>query len=141
MRMNKQSTKQLIELLKELHLPIFREYHQEFAQKAIANELAYEEYLYELAQRECEVRRANKIARLVKASKLPLEKTLQTFELKRFRLRYADRSRCLPGEVLLIAVKTYWRSANREVVRRICSVEYVMSLQGREERFTLVRAT
>jgi DNA replication protein DnaC len=82
MRMNKQ----LIELLKELHLPMFREYHQEFAQKAIAEELGYEEYLYELAQRECEVRRANKIERLVKASKLPLEKTLQTFELNRLPL-------------------------------------------------------
>jgi DNA replication protein DnaC len=81
--MNKQRQKQLIELLKELHLPMFREYYQEFAQKAMADELGYEAYLYELAQRECEVRRANKIARLVKASKLPLEKTLQTFELKR----------------------------------------------------------
>jgi len=29
--MNKQRHKQLIELLKELHLPMFREYHQEFA--------------------------------------------------------------------------------------------------------------
>ncbi len=83
MRMNKQ----LIELLKELHLPMFREYHQEFAQRAIADELGYEEYLYELAQRECEVRRINKIARLVKASKLPLEKTLQTFEIKRLPLK------------------------------------------------------
>jgi len=71
MRMNKKQHKQLIELLKELHLPMFREYHQEFAQAAIANELGYEEYLYELAQRECELRRANKIVRLVKASKLP----------------------------------------------------------------------
>ena len=78
--------KQLIELLKELHLPMFREYHQEFAQKAIADELGYEEYLYELAQRECEIRRANKIARLVKMSKLPLEKTLQMFELTRLPL-------------------------------------------------------
>ena len=78
--------KQLIELLKELHLPMFREYYQEFAQKAIADELGYEEYLYELAQRECEIRRANKIARLVKMSKLPLEKTLQMFELTRLPL-------------------------------------------------------
>jgi len=31
---------------------MFREYHQEFAQMAIADELGYEEYLYELAQRE-----------------------------------------------------------------------------------------
>lgn len=86
MRMNKQQHKELIELLKELHLPMFREYHEEFAQRAIADELGYEEYLYELAQRECEVRRANKIARLVKASKLPLEKTLETFELNRLPL-------------------------------------------------------
>jgi DNA replication protein DnaC len=85
--MNKKQHKQLNELLKELHLPMFREYHQEFAQRAIADELGYEEYLYELAQRECEVRRANKIARLVKMSKLPLEKTLQTFELKRLPLK------------------------------------------------------
>ena len=79
-------SKQLIELLKELHLPMFREYHHQFAQTAIANELSYQEYLYELAQRECEVRRANKIQRLIKASKLPLEKTLQTFEFKRLPL-------------------------------------------------------
>ena len=85
--MKKQQHKQLVDLLKELHLPMFREYYQQFAQKAIANELGYEEYLYELAIRECEVRRANKIVRLVKASKLPLEKTLQTFELKRLPLK------------------------------------------------------
>lgn len=95
MHMNKQRQKQLIELLKELHLPMFREYHQEFAQKAIADELGYEEYLYELAQRECEVRRANKIARLVKESKLPLEKTLQTFELKRLPLKIRRQAKVL----------------------------------------------
>jgi DNA replication protein DnaC len=91
--MNKRQ--QLIELLKELHLPMFREYHQEFAQKATADELSYEAYLYELAQRECEVRRANKIDRLVKASKLPLEKTLQTFELKRLPLKIRRQAKVL----------------------------------------------
>jgi DNA replication protein DnaC len=85
MRKNRQQ--KLIALLKELHLPMFREYYQEFAQHATANELGYEEYLYELAVRECEVRQANKIARLVKASKLPLEKTLATFDLKRLPLK------------------------------------------------------
>jgi DNA replication protein DnaC len=84
--MNQQQSQRLIELLKELHLPMFREYHQEFAQRAIADELGYEEYLYELALRECEVRRANKIDRLVKLSRLPLEKTLQTFEMERLPL-------------------------------------------------------
>jgi DNA replication protein DnaC len=93
--MNTQQHQQLIELLKELHLPMFREYHQEFAQRAIADELGYEEYLYELAQRECEVRRANKIERLVKVSKLPLEKTLQTFEMERLPLGIRRQIRVL----------------------------------------------
>lgn len=92
---NKQQNKQLIELLKELHLPMFREYHQEFAQKAMSDELGFEEYLYELAQMECEVRRANKIARLVKMSKLPLEKTLQTFELNRMPLKIRRQAKVL----------------------------------------------
>ncbi|NLH17305.1 MAG: hypothetical protein GX455_12060 [Phycisphaerae bacterium] len=100
--MNKQQHQQLIELLKELHLPMFREYHQEFAQKAIADELGYEEYLYELAQRECEVRRANKIDRLIKTSKLPLEKTLQTFELERMPLKIRRQIKVLSeGSFLL----------------------------------------
>jgi DNA replication protein DnaC len=93
--MNQQPPQQLIELLKELHLPMFREYHQEFAQRAIADELGYEEYLYELAQRECEVRRANKIERLVKVSKLPLEKTLQTFEMERLPLGIRRQTKVL----------------------------------------------
>ena len=51
--------KQLTELLKELHLPMFREYHVEYAVKAINEGLSYEQYLFELAHIECEVRRAN----------------------------------------------------------------------------------
>ncbi len=95
MRMNKQPHQALIELLKELHLPMFREYYQIFAQRSIADELGYEEYLYELALRECEVRRANKIERLVKVSKLPLEKTLQTFEMERLPLGIRRQTKVL----------------------------------------------
>ena len=52
--MNKQHHEQLIKLLKELHLPMFREYHQEFAQKAMADELGLNKHvslLYGLEQR------------------------------------------------------------------------------------------
>jgi hypothetical protein len=87
--------KQLINLLKELHLPMFREYYAEFAQKALAEGMGYAQYLFELAQRECEVRRANKIARLVKASKLPMEKTLDNFDLKRMPLKIRQQLKIL----------------------------------------------
>jgi DNA replication protein DnaC len=57
--------------------------------------LSYEQYLFELAQIECEVRRANKIVRLVKASKLPMEKTLENFDLKRLPLRIRQQTKIL----------------------------------------------
>ena len=38
------------DLLKELHLPMFREYHTEYAVKAMSEGLNYEQYLHELAQ-------------------------------------------------------------------------------------------
>ena len=86
---------QLANLLKELHLPMFREYYAEFAHKAIAEDMGYSQYLLELAQRECEVRRANKILRLVKASKLPMEKTMANFELKRMPLKIRQQVKIL----------------------------------------------
>jgi DNA replication protein DnaC len=93
--MKRNLRKQLIELLKELHLPMFREYHVDYALKAMNESLSYEQYLFELAQIECEVRRANKILRLVKASKLPLEKTLENFDLKRLPLRIRQQTKIL----------------------------------------------
>jgi DNA replication protein DnaC len=93
--MKRNLRKQLIELLKELHLPMFREYHAEYAHKAMKESLSYEQYLFELAQIECEVRRANKIIRLVKASKLPMEKTLENFDLKRLPLRIRQQTKIL----------------------------------------------
>jgi DNA replication protein DnaC len=93
--MKKNLRKQLTELLKELHLPMFRQYHAEYAVKAMNEGLSYEQYLHELAQIECDVRRANKIVRLVKASRLPMEKTLENFDLKRLPLRIRQQVKIL----------------------------------------------
>ena len=87
--------RQLMDLLKELHLPTFREYYAECAQQALQEGLSYEQYLLELAQRECEIRRINKIARLVKASQLPMEKTLENFDLKRLPLKLRQQVKIL----------------------------------------------
>ena len=93
--MKRNLRKKLTELLKELHLPMFREYHAEYAVKAMNEGLSYEQYLFELAQIECDVRRANKIVRLIKASKLPMEKTLENFDLKRLPLRIRQQVKIL----------------------------------------------
>jgi len=93
--MNQNVHQQLTELLKELHLPAIREYYAECSRRAVQEELSYEQYLLELAQRECEARRTNKIARLVKTSGLPLEKTLANFDLKRMPLKIRQQVKIL----------------------------------------------
>src|ERR1700674_5162420 len=73
----------LLEDLKELHLPAMRECFEETARRAEKETLSYEQYLLELAERECEARQRNRIAKLLRESGLPREKTLANFELKR----------------------------------------------------------
>jgi len=73
----------LDKLLKGLHLPTVRQYYRECADKALEEGLSYEQYLFELVERECEVRYHNKIARNLRNSRLPLEKNLDGFELGR----------------------------------------------------------
>jgi len=73
----------LTDCLKELHLPTVRECYNEQADLARRESLSYEQYLLELVEREREVRKQNRINRLLRESKLPAEKTLVTFDRKR----------------------------------------------------------
>jgi len=69
--------------LKKLYLSGILKYYQELTQVAEKETMRYEEYLLELLLRECEVRYNNRIARLLRESKLPLEKNFDNFNLKR----------------------------------------------------------
>ena len=73
----------LTQCLKELHLPAVRECYAEQAGTARQGSYSYEQYLLELMECECETRRQNRIGRFLKESKLPLEKTLESFDQKR----------------------------------------------------------
>ncbi len=75
--------KRLEEYLRELHLPTVREHFEEVARNAQQEELSYERFLLELVELESQVRRENRIQRWVRQSKLPAEKDLASFELKR----------------------------------------------------------
>ncbi len=83
MQVNKKIASELTGCLKQLHLPTMRECYLEQADMARQESLSYEAYLLELVEREREVRWQNRIARLTKGSKLPLEKTLESFDRKR----------------------------------------------------------
>src|SRR5437899_5686368 len=69
--------------LRELHLPAVRAQYEEVARQASAEAWSYPDYLRELLARECQQRRQNRIGRLLKDSRLPLEKEWATFDLKR----------------------------------------------------------
>ena len=85
----------LNEHLRELHLPTIRNCYEDKARQAERETLGYEQYLFEVAELECQARRENRIARLLQASKLPLEKTLDNFDLKRLPPKAARQVRTL----------------------------------------------
>ena len=87
--------RELNEHLRELCLPAIRRCFEEKARQAERETLGYEHYLLELVERECQERRANRIARLLQASKLPLEKTLQSFDMKRLPVKAARQVKAL----------------------------------------------
>jgi len=74
---------QLNSVLRELHLPTIRQCYEEQAELARRESLSHEHYLLELGQRELEARRQNRVARLLRESKLPLEKSWKAFDRQR----------------------------------------------------------
>jgi DNA replication protein DnaC len=81
--------------LRELHLPAVRECYIEQADLARRESLGYEHYLFEVLEREMEVRRQNRIERLLRQSRLPLEKDLASFDLKRLPRKLAQQVKTL----------------------------------------------
>lgn len=87
--------KELSEYLRELHLPAMLRSFEEKARQAERESLGYEQYLLDLVERECQERREHRITRLLQASKLPLEKTLDNFDLKRLPQKAARQVKAL----------------------------------------------
>lgn len=87
--------------LKELHLPTVREVYDEAARMAEREHMSFEQYLLHVIERECEVRRTNRIGRLLRDSGLPLEKTFDTFDRDRLpRAQNAQLTSILDGSFL-----------------------------------------
>lgn len=71
------------ECLKSLRLPAVKDCFQELADQARAQRYTYEQYLAEVLEQEREERRRHRIERYLRASKLPLEKNLDSFDRSR----------------------------------------------------------
>ncbi|WP_315851662.1 IS21-like element helper ATPase IstB [Aureliella helgolandensis] len=94
--MKAKDTKELLtDQLRELRLPEFRENYEPVARRAEQQSLSYEQYLQELASLECQTRQTNRIESALRKSRLPLEKTLESFDLKRLPTKVSRQVRSL----------------------------------------------
>lgn len=82
--MRTNTTGDLNTTLKDLHLPTVKRMYSDEARVAEKESLSYEEYLLVLMENERETRWNNRIKRLLKSSKLPLEKSIDNLDRTRF---------------------------------------------------------
>jgi len=129
---------ELTQHLRDLHLPTIRECYTEQADKARKEELAYERYLLELTRREGEVRRDNRIARLLRESRLPLEKNLATFDRKRLPHRISQQVQVLLDGSFLDRHENVLAFGNpgSGKTHLLCAIGQELIQQGRRVLFT-----
>lgn len=75
---------ELLAMLRTLKLPAIASLYQELALKAAKAHLTHEAFLYELLRAECLQRDEHRVARLLRLSGLPPDKTFGTLQLERF---------------------------------------------------------
>jgi DNA replication protein DnaC len=88
-------TAQLDDCLKELRLPSVRACYPELVEQATQESLGYERFLFELMDREREGRWQRRIERLLRDSRLPLEKSLEAFDMKRLPAKLRQQVKSL----------------------------------------------
>jgi DNA replication protein DnaC len=93
--MSQDKTAALTRCLQELRLAAVRTQYEAVVRQATAESWGYPDFLLELLQRECQQRQHNRIERLLKASKLALEKSWSALDLKRLPTKVAQQLRSL----------------------------------------------
>ena len=124
--------------LKELHLPAIRQCWQHEADIARKESLTYEQYLFELAERECEARKNAKITRLIRESRLPLEKTLKTFDRKRLSIKQNAQIDILLEGFILERTENVLAFGNPGTGKThiLCAIAFELVQKGRSILFT-----
>lgn len=99
--MSKEATATLMRCLQELRLTTVRSQYEEVARQATAESWSYTAFLTELLERERQQRQHQRIERLLKSSRLPLEKNWASLDLKRFPTKVTQQLRgLLSGDFL-----------------------------------------
>jgi DNA replication protein DnaC len=128
----------LLKNLTELHLPAMRACFEESARRAEQETLSYEQYLLELTERECEARDRNRIARLLKESSLPQEKTMANFDLKRLPVKVSRQLKVLLDGGFLDRKENLLLFGNPGAGKShlLCALAHELVAQGRRMKYT-----
>jgi DNA replication protein DnaC len=135
---NGQLKSELTEMLCELRLPTVRAEFEEMARAAENQSLSFEQYLVELIRRECEDRRTNRITRLLRQSKIPTEKTLGAFEMKRIPQKVNRQVKALLGGDFLDRAENVlvFGQSGTGKTHLLCALGQELIRQGRKVQFT-----
>ncbi len=95
MKKTEVTRKKISEYLKELRLPGIRKYWEELIRISTKESMSYEEFLLGLLEREHTLRHTRRIGRFLKESRLPLDKNMDNFNLKRFPMKVNQQVKAL----------------------------------------------
>lgn len=127
-----------LKCLKELHLPTVRACYEEQADLARKENITYEYYLAEVMEREREVRNHNRVQRMFRASNLPLEKNLDTFEMKRLSSKLKTQVKALMEGSFVRRSENLLAFGNpgSGKTHLLCAIGQELIQQGRKVLFT-----
>jgi len=128
----------LTRCLKELHLPTVRACYEEQADQARKEDITYEYFLAEVMEREREVRSHNRIQRMLRESKLPLEKSLDAFEMARLSSKLAAQVKALVDGFFVERSENILAFGNpgSGKTHLLCAIGHELILQGRRVLFS-----
>jgi len=128
----------LTRCLKELHLPTVRACYEEQADQARQEDITYEYFLAEVMEREREVRSHNRIQRMLRESKLPLEKSLDAFEMARLSSKLAAQVKALIDGSFVERSENILAFGNpgSGKTHLLCAIGHELILQGRRVLFS-----
>jgi DNA replication protein DnaC len=128
---------QLVDYLKQLHMPTVRLCYEQIADQARKESLSYEQYLFELLKLECDERRQNRIARNLRSSKLPPSKTLANFDKKRLPKKVATHLNVLNDGSFLKRSENVLAFGNpgSGKTHLLCAIGHELIEQGRRVLF------
>lgn len=123
--------------IKDLRLPSIGQYFFEYAQQAGQEQWSFERYLYELLNVERQNRKERRIEKILRASKLPLGKTLDTLDRTRFPLALNRQIDALIDGSFLDRHENVLAFGNPGAGKShtVCAIAYELILQGHRVLF------